>query len=79
MGSGQVINRTFAVIYKGRNTTDDQMHSFMQSYLGITQFSCNFSYQIVHKKGEALCLVETTLYTEAELDAHSMDYEFIQL
>ena len=73
--------RTFMVFKNGIVPTEDEFINFAANYLGITQWSCNFSPVVEYedKKPNTAPMLETTMYTEQRLDGYSMDWEFIQV
>ena len=66
---------TFAVLKNGQIPTEDEFINFSQDYLGIVIWSTMFS-PIV--EDEKVANIETTLFTEQQLDSFSMDWEFIE-
>ncbi len=75
------MEREFRVFKNGREPKESEFISFASDFLGIVQWSTNFSPKIDYYDYQENYVygLETTLYSERELDSFSMDWEFIQI
>ena len=66
----------FAVYFRGKNPSENQLTEFIQDYLGISQKSLNFDWGETDE--DYMCVI-TDIFNEYELDSKSIFWEFIKL